>query len=257
MTMIRKFQIKDNNGTGTYTFFESPDIEFVDPIEYYSKTFIASNFSMMRDLMLLNHPQIPLEIMEKVIYKQVLKDWSAKYEEIEQTKVPEYLVALLMSKSKNEQEKLLRNTSITPEQLIAFIFFAKRDYNYFFSQYTSEFQQTGLDQSKMPKVVEIKDGKVRKVGETTLSDGQLKQAIEHRKTVVSKFLDKESEWHCLFLTFDSLKGKEIWKGGQPHYHYISDKFGIHREKVIKNLKSKKYNLGSLPHIDLLGYIQNK
>jgi len=57
----------------------------------------------------------------------------------------------------------------------------------------------------------------------------------------------------LFLTFDSLKGNETWRDGQAHYHYISDKFGIPRQKVVEQLKSGKYRLGTLPHIDLVGY----
>lgn len=109
----------------------------------------------------------------------------------------------------------------------------------------------------MPKLVEIKDDKVSKVGNTTLTDGQLKQAVDHRKVVVAKFIDKEDEWHCIFLTYDSIRGKESWKGGQPHYHYISDKFGIPRAEVLNQLKSRIYNLGSLPHIDLVGYRDEK
>lgn len=88
-------------------------------------------------------------------------------------------------------------------------------------------------------------------------NGQLKQVIEQRKVIVSKFLDKGSEWHCLLLTYDSLKGKESWKNGQPHYHYISSKFRIPRDKVVEQLKSSSYNLGSLPHIDLLEYRDKK
>ena len=84
-----------------------------------------------------------------------------------------------------------------------------------------------------------------------MTDGELVQAVDHRKRTISKFLDKNGSWHCFFLTFDSRKGKESWKGGQPHYHYISDKFGIPRSKVVKELKSKKYKLGALPHIDHL------
>lgn len=48
-------------------------------------------------------------------------------------------------------------------------------------------------------------------------------------------------------------GKESCKDGQPHYHYISDKFGMPRDKVLAELKSRDYSLGLLPHIDLLDY----
>ena len=255
--MIRRTKIKDENGIGSYSFYDSPDFEFVNPIEHYANSFIAVNVSMMRDIVLLKQFPFPIEIIEKVIFKQAVEDWLSKLKEIEQTPIPEYLIAVLNSKSRKEQEKLLRNSSITPDQLIAFIFKAKKDHCYTFSQYTTEHHQKGLDRNQMPKIVEIKNGVVYKVGPTTLSDGQLKQALDHRKIIVSKFLDKQDEWHCLFLTFDSLKGKETWKDGQPHYHYISDKFGISREMVVSQLKRKKYSLGSLPHIDLIGYRDDK
>jgi len=251
--MIKRTKIKDENGTGEYSFFTSPDIEYVDPIEYYSSNFIQVNFLMMRDLILLNKVPFPIDVMEKVIYKQAVKDWIEKYNDILSTPVPENFLNLFSSKSKTEQVKLLKNSSITPEQMISLLFIAKKDFGYSFSQYTAEYAQKGLDRRKMPKVVEIKKGVVHKVGPTTLSDAQLKQAIDHRKITVAKFLDKKKEWHCLFLNFDSIKGKESWKGGQPHYHYISDKFGLSRDMVLHQLKSERYNLNSLPHIDLIGY----
>ena len=57
--------------------------------------------------------------------------------------------------------------------------------------------------------------------------------------------------------YTNLKGKESWKDGQPHFHYISDKFGIPREKVVEQLKSNNYSLGCLPHIDIIGYRDKK
>jgi hypothetical protein len=251
--MIRRHKIPNDSGNGSYTIFESPDFEYVDPTKHYAESFIVNNVSMMRDIILLKKPPVPLDFIEKYIHREAFKDWFKKLKEIEETPIPENLTNLLKAASKKDQIKLLKDLSISPDQLIAFIFKSWTDHGYTFSQYKSERQHAGLDKMKMPKLVEIKNGKVNKVGKTSLTDGQLKQAVDHRKVIVSKFLDKENSWHCLFLTFDSLKGKETWKDGQAHYHYISDKFGIPRQKVVDQLKSGKYNLGSLPHIDLVGY----
>lgn len=253
--MIRHRKIKEEDGNGEYSVFESPDLEFVNPIEHYSTAFIASRFALMKDLVLLKKPPFPfpLEVVEKTVMKEAVKNWDDQLDETLKTNIPENFIAILTAKSKKEQVSLLKNQSITPEQLLAFLFKAYRDFGFSFSQYRGEHNHKGLDESKMPAVARIKDGKIHKIGKTTLTDGQLKQAIEQRKVIVSKFLDKGDEWHCLFLTYDSLKGKESWKNGQPHYHYISDKFGITREKVVEQLKSNNYNLGSLPHIDLIDY----
>jgi len=251
--MIQKHRIAQDDGKGIYTMFRSNDFEYVDPIIHYTESYLVTNMSMLRDIFYFKKLPIPMESIEKFIQREALKDWNEKLKEIKNTQVPNNLILLLQAKSKGEQIKLINGLAIDPDQLIAFIFKAWTDFGFSFSQYTSEHQHKGLDTSEMPKLVEIKDGKVKKVGSTSLTDGQLKQAVEHRKVIISKFIDKDDSWHCLFLTFDSIKGKESWKGGQPHYHYISDKFGIHREKVVDQLKSKKYKLGNLPHIDLTDY----
>lgn len=251
--MIKEEKIFDEDGKGIYTMFHSTDFEFVNPTQHYGEAFIRTNVSMMRDILFFKQLPIPASYIEEFIHREAVKDWKEKLEEITNTEVPEKLILLLKSTSKKEQVALLKGLTITPDQLIAFIVKAWTDFGFSFSQYTSEHQHAGLDKKEMPRIVEIKDDKVYKVGETTLTDGQLRQAVDHRKVIVSKFLDGNDSWHCLFLTYDSLKGKEAWKSGQPHYHYISDKFGIPREKVVEQLKSRNYKLGNLPHIDLIGY----
>ena len=90
------------------------------------------------------------------------------------------------------------------------------------------------------------------IGETTLKEGELKNVILHRKKIVANFLDKGNEWHCFYLTFKALAGKETWNKGQPHCHYLSDKFGVSREEVIQGIKTG--NIPSTPvHIGIKGY----
>lgn len=257
--MIRHKKIKEEDGNGEYSIFDTLDFEFVNPIEHYSTAFIASSFAMMKDMVLLKKPpfQFPLEVIDKILMKEAIKKCDEYLKEILETEIPENFIAILTAESKKEQVKLLKNQSITPNQLLAFLLKANTYFSYSFSQYRGEHNHKNLDESKMPAIVRIKEGRVNKIGKTTLTDGQLKQAIEQRKVIVSKFLDKGNEWHCLLLTYDSLKGKESWKDGQPHYHYISNKFGIPRDKVVEQLKSSSYNLGSLPHIDLIDYRDKK
>ncbi len=47
-------------------------------------------------------------------------------------------------------------------------------------------------------------------------------------------------------------GKESWKDGQAHFHYISSKFGITREELLSKFESGKYPSSSV-HIDILEY----
>jgi hypothetical protein len=248
---------KINDGSGTYTIFEASNFEYLNPIEHFSNILIETEVSIKMDIYKIKNPSLNIRIIENHLRNQAISYSKERLEKAMQVIIPEKLISLLTTRSKKEQLSLLKGLSINPEELLAFILKSYLSYGYLYSQYTSEHHHNGLEVENMPKLVEIKDDKVNKVGNTSLTDGQLKQAVNHRKVTVAKFIDKEDEWHCLFLTYDSIRGKESWKGGQPHYHYISDKFGIPRAEVLSQLKSRIYNLGSLPHIELTGYRDEK
>jgi hypothetical protein len=69
--------------------------------------------------------------------------------------------------------------------------------------------------------------------------------------MIAKFIGDDRNWHCFFTNYKSLKGKEkTYKNGQPHFHYISDKWGLTRDEVIEQLGKRKYKLpSSMPHLD--------
>jgi len=250
---MREHKITDKENGAEYLMFSATDVEFVNPIDYYSGSAKKLGFSLARDFFAMSAPEFPSWIIEKFAHQQAENFWKEQYAEIIKTEVPKQWIDLLSTQSKKEQVSLLKGLTINPDQLIALIVKAWTDHGYTFSQYVGRHSQKGLDESQMPKVTYVKDGIVSKVGETKLTDGQLKQAIEHKTVTISKFFDKGTTWHCLFVTHKSLRGDENWKGGQPHYHYISDKFGIPRDKAVAELKSRDYHLNSLPHIDLLDY----
>jgi hypothetical protein len=250
--MIRRQKIYDEEGKGVWSMTSSQDFEYADPVKFYSEWFIGSRASLMIDFFLLKKAPVPRSLIEKFSWETAKSEWDEKEAEICATEVPEALINLLKSTSKKEQVQLLKNLNITPEQLIAFIFRAWKE-GYSFSQYHSEHHPKDVDNKEMPKLVEVRKNEVKTVGETNLSNGKLKQILEHRKVLVAKFFDKADNWHCFFVTYNSLGGKETWQEGQPHYHYISDKFGIPREKVVEELKKREYKLGNLPHIALDDY----
>ncbi len=93
----------------------------------------------------------------------------------------------------------------------------------------------------------LENNEVKIIGNTTLTKGQIKSAINQRHAVVAKFLDKGDKWHCFFQTYRSIRGMET--GEYPHLHYISHAWGLSREHVLRQLRSKNYKLpSSLPHI---------
>lgn len=254
--MMEINKVPDGKG-GTYIVMTSSDIENVNPIDFYGNWHMKSKtvkLNEIRGSVGFQYFDDELELaLDKAISEQVQIEWDEKYNEIKRTKIPENLKQLFGTKRKKDQIKLLKGLSITSDILIAFLFYAYEQHGYTFSQYTAEHSSKGVEKGDMPTFVHVDEDKVERIGRSDLTDGQLKQAIQHRKVVNAKFVEKGEDWHCLFATYKSLNGKENWQNGQPHFHYISSKFGIPREDVIESLKSKHYKLGSLPHVNLTDY----
>ncbi len=249
---MEKKVIRDEDGKGVTFAFYSTDFEFINPIDYYANHEIEKVATIEKQLLFMKNSVLASQLDDDFFSKRAVDRWNEKYKEIIATDIPENFIKLLGSASKKDQVGLMKGQSINPDQFIAFIFKAW-EMGYSFSQYTSEHHHKGLNKKELPKLIHVNDdGTVKKVGETTLTDGQLRQVIEQRKVIVAKFFDNGNEWHCLFLTFNSIAGKESWKGGQAHLHYISDKYGISREEAVNRFKSGDYPSTSV-HIDLLDY----
>lgn len=251
--MIRREIINKKTGE-KLIMFEDADFEYEKPVKHYGDGFIVKQMvinGIPEDE--LNGKSKPTE-KSKQIFIEAVKNWNEMLADFKKVKLPEELIKLFGTTKKNDQKNLLKNVVLNPDILMALLIKAD-ELGYTLSQYKSEYSQKGLDLSKMPFAYEVQDdGSVKTFGITELSEGQLKQAIEHRKVKVAKFLDKGSEWHCFFATYKSFRGEETWLGEkQPHYHYISNSFGIERDEVVKQIKSEKYKLGNLPHLKLEDY----
>lgn len=243
--------------TGFYIVSKHSPVEKVNPIEHYKANFIKTRIVILREVLIAKKPPVTNDELNQFVLQDAMKEWDKRYNEIIQTQIPKNFISLLKSQSKKEQVQLMKGQSLTPHQLTAFIFKAYMDYGFTFSTFSQEHLHNGIENEILPKLLEVKGDNVKKVGHTTLTDGQLKHLMQYRKVIVAKFVDNGENWHCLFLSFKSIKGEETWKNGQPHFHYISDKFGMTRDKVYNDLKSKYYKLNSLPHIDLIGYGDKK
>lgn len=246
--------IPDEDGKGVALSFKQDDVKFTDPIKYLEQYTITTRMHLFEQHILLQQPEINKGRLRKEAIIYGLKGWDKHFKELMETAVPEQLFALLDNPSKNDQMKLLRNLELSPEILMSFIFKAFLQYGYTYSQYRSENYTKDVDPNSLPYLayVDPKTGTVKKRGESSLSDGQIKKALEQRKVVSTKFVDKGANWHCFFITYGSIKGKETWRDGQPHFHYISDKFGIPRDEAVQKFKSGNYPYTNV-HIALKGY----
>jgi hypothetical protein len=267
--MVKRIKTYDS-GDKTMIMSSVQDTEFCNPLEYFFESHLMLILNVKREakalglleilkqgklshkvvVEIVKKNEIVLKAWEKEMFDETFEEWKQDFEGIIKTKVPVNFLTLLNTKSKNEQKKLLKNQRILPYELMAYYCQAYVDYGFTFSEYKSDHLPNDLKGKDLPDLFYEDKNEIHKVGNTSLSEGQLKHSIKNRSVTVSRFLDKGNEFHCFFTTYKSLRGEESWKGGQPHFHYISDKFGHSREKVLTELKSKNYKLGTLPHIDI-------
>ena len=248
-------KIPAEDGNGFYRVFSDDNVENVNPINYYKGYEVLKRAICFRDNIEMKDPSLLSHLTDGFFLKEAEKNISEEkfWETKEQTEVPENFLKLLETPRKKDQESLLKGLSINPDQLIALIFKSYNDYGYLYSRYRFENLPKDLTSKKKPKVADIsEDGVVKTIGETDLTDGQVKNMIEQRKVIIAHFFDKGDDWHCLFITYNSIGGKENWKDGQPHFHYISSAFGITREAFVESMKNGQYKSTSI-HIDLLEY----
>jgi hypothetical protein len=246
-------KIYDENGQGFTRMYSSDKIEKVNPVEYYKTYELEKRATSLRDLLNAKNPFLTSQLNDDFFIKKAEETLTDFFEKFEQTEVPKSFLTLLETERKKDQVNLLKGQSLNPEQLMSLIFKSHQDYGYLYSKYVFENLPNGFENRKLPKLFHIKDdGTVYKVGETDLTDGELKHIIDHRKVIVSHFFEKDDMWHCIFNTYASLAGRENHKDGQAHFHYISSSFLLTKQEFIDSMESGKYRSTSV-HIDLLDY----
>ncbi|WP_373397234.1 hypothetical protein V8V91_22070 [Algoriphagus halophilus] len=243
----------DDKGSFYRLFFDE-DVEFVNPVKYFKESSLASSFYLLKDSMSLKLKDIPEEIRNKAFARKANEIWKERLEHILNESLNKDFLDLLIASSKKGQLKILKGKTLSPNSLAKFLFLAYSEFGFTFSRYISESLPKNIEKTQLPLLFELSEDEenVEVVGETVLKEGELKNVINHRKNIVANFLDKGNEWHCFYVTYKSLAGKESWNGGQAHYHYLSNKFGLSRDEVVKGVKTGK--MPSTPvHIGIENY----
>ncbi|KAA6345769.1 hypothetical protein EZS27_006705 [termite gut metagenome] len=250
---MKKDIIYEENGGGFIRAFIDDKVEKVNPVEYYQNYFVESKATFIRDLLYVKDPLLTSFLDEQFFIqkaKELMGDFFKRYED---EKIHDNYIKLLETSKKKEQISLLKGMTLTPDQLMKIIFTSYSEHKYLYSKYNIEILAPNIAGKKPPKIAHLKeDGTIHKIGETDMTDGEIKNMIESRKVIVSHFLEREAEWHCFFTTYNGLGGKENYKDGQAHFHYISSSFGISKDDFIESMRSGNYKSTSV-HIDLFDY----
>ncbi|WP_140468228.1 hypothetical protein [Hymenobacter nivis] len=249
--------IPDNEGNGEYLVV-SGEVERASAVQHlldrHMTIGVLLKTRLLKNRGVITHENEQQAVM--ILAKQASREWPEVLTEMKSEPVPEYLIGLLSAENKKAQLRLLKGATINSKQLQAFILEAEQR-GFTYSRYLEKHLPSGVNSSELPRFIEQQaDGSIKAAGQTSMSEGQLKQVLDQRKAIVATILDKGDDWHCFFATYRGLAGKENYKegqGGQPHFHYISSKWGsVTRQQIIDGAKSGNYVATSV-HIDFLDY----
>lgn len=244
-----KFRRIPTDNKGYFMVFDGGEIIKVNPIEHFYNHFVKMTVNITWE-MLKHKTPYSLKLNELLLNRGVefAEEMMEKYTNIE---LPKGLKQVFENPKKKKQIQLLKGVAFEDDTLPALYIWAFETHNYLYSIHRFEHDIAGLEEEILPRILVVDKDKIKKHGPTTLSDGKLKDVVNQRNVVIANFLDNDDRWHCFFITFKSLKGMESHNDGHPHYHYISDKWGLSREKVLEELSKKNYSLPSTPHINFI------
>ena len=244
---MRTSKIYNDEKNGFFRLYHSDFVENVNPIEYYKNLELEMNIQSIKDILDMKNPLLTSEVDDEFLAQMAKKYIPAFYEEAEGTILHENYLTLFSTSKKKDQIKLLKGMSLNSMELLGLIF-KSYEYGYTYSKYRFEKLPTMLPEKIKPIIAQKdKNNNIFKIGTTNLTDGELKNMIDHRNAIVSNFFEKESLWHCFFVTYNSLGGKENWNSGQPHFHYISSSFGVTKDDFVTSMKNGDY-LSTSVHI---------
>ncbi len=244
---MRTSKIYDDDMNGFTRVYHSDFVENVNPIEYYKTLELQMSIQSIKDILYIKNPLLASTLDDEFLERMAKKYIPAYYEEAENITLHKNYIMLLSKSKKNDQVRLLKGMSLNSMELIALIF-KSYEYGYTYSKYLYEKLPNTLAEKIKPIIArKNENNNIIKVGNTNLNEGELKNLINQRNAIVSHFFEKNGLWHCFFVTYNSLRGKENWNGGQPHFHYISSSFGITKDDFVKSMTKGNY-LSTSVHI---------
>lgn len=227
------------------------DVENVSYRETMVK-FHASSIAPAIKVMLEKDKNFNLPCNDEIINQVALMYAKQSYNELSKESVDGKLKNIFQKElNKKEQIRLLKGVQLTEPQLSSLFNFAE-ECGYRFSHYKWQGDPKSVKEEKLPSFMHMKDdGSIEYIGETTLTEGQMRTIINQADVLIVRIFDNGSHWHCFLQTYKGLKGMESGvQGSKPHLHYLSDSFGISKADLVKMIKIGRYP-NTPVHIPLL------
>lgn len=227
------------------------DVENVSYRETMVK-FHASSIAPAIKVMLEKDKNFNFPCNDEILNQVALMFAKKSYNELSKESVDSKLKNIFQKElNKKELIRLLKGVQLTEPQLSSLFNFAE-ECGYRFSHYKWQGNPQSVKDEKLPSFMHMKDGgSIEYIGETTLTEGQMRTIINQADELIVRIFDNGSHWHCFLQTYKGLKGMESGvQGSRPHLHYLSDSFGISKADLVKMIKIGRYP-NTPVHIPLL------
>lgn len=234
---MKDFYFKDKNTNVAYRGYQPTNDRDCPPFDYFRLNHAYYSANLFQDVLKV---KCPIPIPDDMVRRFVLEQLDESISEVMKKTMPNPAIHQLFANSEisyREQTKLLRDVALTFPDLL-WLNREAQDMGYLLDIYHEEkYPEKFKEKSHPILIVENEDGDIEKMGETDMTDGEMKSLLQQRKVIQARIYHKENIWHCFYFTFKGLAGEESGlMGSKPHYHYLSDKSGITWDTLITRIK---------------------
>lgn len=250
--MVYIHKIREADGNGVFNLIHANDFEYVNPEQNFLERFLVVNTDFFWTQAIREIPPFLRDRMteadKRTIMMGVLKRANAEsineLDRLNAIQLPSNLLSLFIGLRKKDEQKIFKDFLLTPDVFLSFILKAGQ-FGYKYSLYTFNQYPSNINATDIPRFAhrDEENDTLFFTNETNLSKGQVNSLIAQRTTTVVKILDKGPLWHCFFLTFKGVAGKE--KDHPSHMHYLSSAWGLTRDDALAELRRKNYSIPSV------------
>lgn len=234
---MKEFYLKDKNRNIAFCgIVPNNDID-CPPFDYFRYAHALNVKKLFEEILKIKCPnQIPEEMINKYVLEQT-DSMIAERLSNSSSNPKIHQIFIDNSLSCKQQNKLLKDVVLSVPEIL-WMNKEAQDFGYLLDIYHEETIPDKFNEKHHPICYQQKkDGSFDKIGQTEMSDGEMRALLEQRKVVQARIYHKENYWHCFYFTLKGLSGQECGvMGSKPHYHYLSDKSNITLEDIRKRIK---------------------
>lgn len=238
---MREFYFEDKSRCRFFIGSQPKDDINCNPFDYFLYNYAHTLANL--HLQIATHHGNGKNLQTDIFYHLALEEVKEYTDNIMYSTYPHIKLQQILSHTewnKKQQERLWKGVILQPSDFLWFNWLAQ-EIGYLLDIYHIQLIPKVFDNKKKPMFFTHEtDGSINRIGETDMSDGEMRGILEQRKVLQARVYHKGNIWHCFYFTFRGLAGAEPGVfGGVPHYHYLSDKYGISRDNLNECIYSAK------------------